>query len=247
MTVAAVILAATPDSALADADGMPAVRRIADAAWSGGATPIVVVSFDPDGSVAAALAGAPVTLAEPAPNELGPAAQMARGADVARAEVVETDAFLMWPARMTWVGPETVTSLIETHGTVADAMLLPTWEGDTGWPALVPMSLLDRTRTIAPDQMPGDILAALVNSGATERRLGEGHGRTGQRRSDGPIGIEGDDDDRRRPARPGNVRDPSDSRHPVGIGQGRFRRGGKDHRGDGHRGVSAWAPSTSSV
>jgi len=171
MTVAAVILAATPESALADADGMPAVRRIADVAWSGGATPIVVVSFDPDGSVAAALAGAPVTLAEPAPNELGPAAQMARGADVARAEVVETDAFLMWPARMTWVGPETVTSLIETHGTVADAMLLPTWEGDTGWPALVPMSLLDRTRTIAPDQMPGDILAALVNSGATERRL----------------------------------------------------------------------------
>jgi hypothetical protein len=85
MTVAAVILAASPDSALADADGLPGVRRIADAAWSGGATPIVVVSFDPDGMVAAALAGAPVTLAEPAPADGGPAAQMARGADVARA------------------------------------------------------------------------------------------------------------------------------------------------------------------
>ena len=49
MTVAAVILAACPESALADADGLSAVRRIADAAWSGGATPVVVVSSDPDG------------------------------------------------------------------------------------------------------------------------------------------------------------------------------------------------------
>ena len=53
MTVAAVILAASPESALADADGMPGVRRIVDVAWSGGATPIVVVSFDPAGAVAA--------------------------------------------------------------------------------------------------------------------------------------------------------------------------------------------------
>ena len=113
MTVAAVILAASPESALADADGMPGVRRIADVAWSGGATPIVVVSFDPDGAVAAALAGAAVTLAEPAPPEHGPAAQMARGAEVALGEVGDTDAVLLWPARMTWVGPETVTSLIE--------------------------------------------------------------------------------------------------------------------------------------
>ena len=53
MTVAAVILAASPDSALADADGQPAARRIAEAAWSGGAIPVVLVSFDPEGRVAA--------------------------------------------------------------------------------------------------------------------------------------------------------------------------------------------------
>src|SRR5207249_700199 len=110
MTVAAVLLAASPESALADADGVPAIRRIVDAAWSGGATPVVVVSFDPTGAVGAALAGASVTLAEPAPQEQGPAAQIARGADVARAEVVETDGVLLWPARLTWVGPETGTS-----------------------------------------------------------------------------------------------------------------------------------------
>src|SRR6185295_9603045 len=125
MTVAAVILAASPESALADADGMPAVAGIADAAWSGGATPIIVVSFDPDGAVATALAGAPVTLAEPVPAERGPAAQMARGTEVALAEVVETDAVLLWPARMAWVGPETITSLIETHGTREGDLLRP--------------------------------------------------------------------------------------------------------------------------
>ena len=32
------------------------------------------------------------------------------------AEVSETTAVLLWPARMTWVGPETITSLIEAHG-----------------------------------------------------------------------------------------------------------------------------------
>jgi CTP:molybdopterin cytidylyltransferase MocA len=171
MTVAAVILAASPASALADADGLPGVRRIADSAWSGGATPIIVVSFDPDGAVASALAGSPVTLAEPAPPEAGPAAQMARGADVARSEVVETVAFLIWPARMTWVGPETVTSLIETHGTAADTLLRPTWDGEPGWPVLVPVAQLDRMRRISPERMPADIVDELVAGGAQQRLL----------------------------------------------------------------------------
>lgn len=171
MTVAAVILAASPASALADADGLPGVRRIADSAWAGGATPIIVVSFDPDGAVATALAGSPVTLAEPAPAEAGPAAQMARGADVARSEVVETDAFLVWPARMTWVGPETVTSLIETHGTATAAMLRPTWDGQAGWPVLVPVAHLDRLRAVSPERMPADIVDDLVAGGAQQRLL----------------------------------------------------------------------------
>jgi CTP:molybdopterin cytidylyltransferase MocA len=169
MTVAAVILAASPDSALADADGSPAVRRIADAAWSGGATPIVVVSFDPDGAVAAALAGAAVTLAEPAPQEHGPAAQMARGADVARAEILDTDAVLLWPARMTWVGPETVTSLIELHGTASEALLRPTWEGEPGWPVLLPLAALTALRGVAADRMPADVLDDVIASGVADR------------------------------------------------------------------------------
>jgi CTP:molybdopterin cytidylyltransferase MocA len=157
MTVAAVILAARPESALADADGVPRVRRIADAAWAGGATPVVVVSFDPDGSVAAALAGAPVTLAEPAPVERGPAGQMVRGVDVALELVPETDATLIWPARLCWVGPETVTSLIEASGSAPGTILRPTYHGEAGWPLLVPIAQLERLRGQPVDRMPDAI------------------------------------------------------------------------------------------
>ena len=168
MTVAAVILAASPESALADADGSPGVRRIADVAWAGGATPIVVVSFDPDGAVATALAGTPVTLAEPAPPERGPAAQMVRGAEVAGAEIAETDAVLLWPARMTWVGPETVTSLIELHGTLPDRLLRPIWDGEPGWPVLVPLAALPALRSVGPHRMPPDVLADLIAAGVPD-------------------------------------------------------------------------------
>lgn len=171
MTVAAVILASSPESALANADGLPAVRRLADTAWSGGATPIVVVSFDPDGAVATALAGAAATLAEPAPPEHGPKAQMARGADVALSEIAETDAVLLWPARLAWVGPETVTSLIELHGTAGTELLRPTWEGEPGWPVLLPIEYLGALRTVAADRMPGEILDDLATAGVPMREV----------------------------------------------------------------------------
>jgi CTP:molybdopterin cytidylyltransferase MocA len=175
MTVAAVILSASPEGAVADADGLPSVRRIADAAWSGGASPIVVVSFDPDGAVAAALAGAPVTLAEPAPPEGGPKAQRARGVEVALAEVRETSAALIWPARLTWVGPETITSMIEAHGVLRDRMLTPTFDGEAGWPVLLPVPALETLRAVAADRMPADVMADVRAAGvaATELDLGD--------------------------------------------------------------------------
>ena len=171
MTVAAVILAASPESALADADGVPSVRRISDVAWSGGATPIVVVSYDPDGHVAAALAGAPVTLAEPAPAEGGPVAQIRRGIDVATAMIVETDAAIVWPVRLTWVGPETVTSLIEAHGVDAEPMLRPAFRGEAGWPVLLPIPHLDALRNVGPDRMPDDVLADISTNGVPLRTI----------------------------------------------------------------------------
>jgi CTP:molybdopterin cytidylyltransferase MocA len=171
MTVAAVILAASPQSALAEADGMPAVRRIADAAWAGGATPIVVVSADPEGAVAAALAGSPVTLAEPAPPELGPKGQMVRGAEVAAAEILDTDAVLLWPARLAWVGPETITSLIELHGTAPGDVLRPTWDGEPGWPVLLPVDVLAALRAVGPERMPADVMDDVNAAGVADRRV----------------------------------------------------------------------------
>lgn len=171
MTVAAVVLAATSDSAIADADGMPSVRRIADVAWAGGAVPIVVVAADPDGTVAAALAGAPVTLAEPAPLALGPVGQIARGIEIATNEIRETEAVLVWPALYTWVGPETVTSLIEAHGTNAGSLLRPVFEGEPGWPVLVPVEQLDALRAAGSERQPDEIIASVVAAGVAEVRL----------------------------------------------------------------------------
>lgn len=166
MTVAAVILAATPESALADADGVPRVRRIVDAAWSGGALPVVVVSFDPDGAVAAALTGASVTLAEPVPAPEGsPVAQIRRGIDVASGIVNGIDGALVWPARMGWVSPETITSMIEAHGVQRGAVLQPTFEGETGWPVLLPQEGVATLASVAPDRMPPDIVADVIASG----------------------------------------------------------------------------------
>ncbi|TAK00369.1 MAG: hypothetical protein EPO36_09090 [Chloroflexota bacterium] len=170
MTVAAVILAASIESALADAAGVARVRRIADSAWAGGATPIVVVAPDPDGTVALALAGAPVTLGAPAPHEGGPVAQIVRAIELAIAEISDTDAALIWPARLCWAGPETVTSLIEAHGVDRERLLRPAFRGEAGWPVLLPLGGLAAFRALSPTLMPDDLLAALVEGGSIEAR-----------------------------------------------------------------------------
>jgi CTP:molybdopterin cytidylyltransferase MocA len=161
MTVAAVILAATTDAALADTQGQPRVRRLVDVAWSGGALPVVVVAPDPDGAVARALTGSEAIHEGPAPLEQGPVGQMTHGAERARAEVLDTTAVLIWPARMVWVGPETITSLIEAHGVDTTTLLRPAWRGEPGWPVLLPTTHLGELATLGPDAMPDAIIANL--------------------------------------------------------------------------------------
>lgn len=138
MTVAAVILAAPRDSALADADGTPAVRRVADTAWAGGATPVVVVG-EPDPALDAALATAEAAIAPADPAGGGPAAHLRRGLAAAIRTVAGTDAVLAWPARMAWVDAETVTTLLAAHGADREAVLRPVHDGEAGWPALLPL------------------------------------------------------------------------------------------------------------
>ena len=141
MTVAAVILSPTADDAVAPSLAQPRVRRIVDIAWSGGALPVIVSAPDPIGQVAAALVGSEAVLAPRGTVDPGPGggAGFLHGAEAALSEVRDTSAVLLWPARMTWVGPETVTSLIEAHGVDRDTVLRPTWHGDPGWPLLLPV------------------------------------------------------------------------------------------------------------
>ncbi len=165
MTVAAVILSATADGAVADADGMPRVRRLADTAWAGGAIPVIVVAPDPDGDVAEALAGSEATLVTPADPVLGPAGQIARGIRAATEAVGGTDAALVWPARLCWADAETLTSLIEAHGREPGAIRRPAWRDDAGWPALVPVRALPSLDEVAADRMPDEVLADLTAAG----------------------------------------------------------------------------------
>jgi CTP:molybdopterin cytidylyltransferase MocA len=161
MTVAAVILYRNIDGALADAAGRTAVRRTVESAWAGGATPIVVVSFDADGRVSAALAGSPAALAEPAAVESGPVGQMARGIEVARDQVSETEAVLIWPGRMAWVDAETVTSLIEAYGARRGAVLRPVYNAEPGWPVLVPVEQVPTLVALGPALMPDVLMEQL--------------------------------------------------------------------------------------
>ena len=171
MTVAAVILAASPESALADADGLPAARRIAEAAWSGGAIPVVLVSFDPEGRVAASIVGSEAGLVEPAPVAGGPVGQICAGIDGAVALVGETDAALVWPARMTWPDPETITSLIEGHGADPGAILRPAYDAEPGWPVLVPIARLELLRGLGSERMPDQLIDDLAAAGVSVRLL----------------------------------------------------------------------------
>ena len=108
---------------------------------------------------------------------------MVRGAELAAAEVRETTAVLLWPARMTWVGPETITSLIEAHGPDPATVLLPGWQGEPGWPVLVPLAHLDALRAIAPDRMPLDVIHDLVAAVPARVDRGRRPGRHPRRRT----------------------------------------------------------------
>jgi CTP:molybdopterin cytidylyltransferase MocA len=167
VTVAAVILA-TPDAALADADGVPGVRRIIDSAWAGGAVPIIIVADDPR-AVAGAIAGsAAQAVASPG---AGASSQIMAGAAAAADRIEDTSGVLVWPAAMVWVGPETVTSLVEAHGPYRQELLRPAYDGTPGWPVLVPGDRLPGLATGGEGGTAEDVIEGLVAGGARVRQL----------------------------------------------------------------------------
>ncbi len=150
MTVAAIILAPHPDAALAAAGATSRLRRLVEVAWSGGAVPTVVVGSDPEGRLAAALAGAEANCVADPPAPADAVGAALAGLDEAARIVEATDAALLWPVTMAWVDPETVTSLIETHGADRTSLLRPTYAGEPGWPVLVPRDVLETWRSLPP-------------------------------------------------------------------------------------------------
>ena len=170
MTVAAVILAVRPESALADADGLPSARRIAEAAWSGGAIPIVLVSVDPSGALERALTGTEAARVEPDPGS-GLAGLARRGIEAALELVGETDGVFLWPVEMTWPDPETITSMIEAHGTDPEPILRPEFDGQPGWPVLVPIGHLERLGALPANLEPEQLVEALSLDRSNGRTL----------------------------------------------------------------------------
>ena len=173
MTVAAVIFSASAEEAAAPVDGVARVRHVADAAWSGGAMPVMVVAPDPGGTVAGALSGSAADLVTPTPADVGTGAAglIAAGIEAAVASVGETTAAVLWPARMTWIDAGTITALIEAHPATPGAVLRPTWEGQPGWPALVPLAVLDALRAMSPGLSPDRLLGVLEERGVPVRLL----------------------------------------------------------------------------
>ena len=85
--------------------------------------------------------------------------------------VGETDAALVWPARMTWPDPETITSLIEGHGADPGAILRPAYDAEPGWPVLVPIARLELLRGLGSERMPDQLIDDLAAAGVSVRLL----------------------------------------------------------------------------
>jgi CTP:molybdopterin cytidylyltransferase MocA len=171
MTVAAVVLVPEAALALIPLDGVAAVRRVVRAAWSGGALPTVVVSPQaPPPGLASVVEDLDVTLVAPDPNEPHGIAWFVHGLRVAMGSVAETRAALLWPVKMAWLDPETVTSLVEAHGAAPQAIVRPSFDGVPGFPILVPSEYL-----AALDALSGkhgeEAVAALVAQGVAQRIL----------------------------------------------------------------------------
>ena len=170
MTVAAVVLVPEPTAALAPADGEPALRRLVQAAWSGGALPTVVVASATPEELSQAVAELGLTLTCPTVDEPHGIAWFVNGMRTAVATVAETSAALLWPFKFVWVDPETVTSLVEAHGATPNAIVRPAYAGQPGFPVLIPVALIERLATLS-GQHGEEAVQSLVSAGVPIRQI----------------------------------------------------------------------------
>ena len=88
--------------------------------------------------------------------------------------VADTDAALVWPARLAWVDAETVTTLIAAHGDDRESVTRPAWQGEPGWPALVPVRHLGAFAALDATRMPNELLDDLEAAGVPFRVIESG-------------------------------------------------------------------------
>jgi CTP:molybdopterin cytidylyltransferase MocA len=170
MTVAAVILVPDPATALSEAEGVAAIRRVVQSAWAGGAMPVVAVSNEsPEAaSVGVALEGLPASFLQP--NAPAGARWFGAGMSHARTRVRETTAALLWPCRFAWIDPETITSLIEASGAAPDSIVRAAYQGLAGFPIVVPATLAARFDA-EPKLHAYELVESLASDGAEFRLL----------------------------------------------------------------------------
>jgi len=94
--------------------------------------------------------------------------------DAAIRLVADTDAALIWPARLAWVDSETVTTLIAAHGENRGVVLRPAFGGEDGFPVLLPVAHLAAFRALAADRLPGELFEDLAAGGVPVRRIETG-------------------------------------------------------------------------
>ena len=130
MTIAALILA-DPQS-LTKGSPSPALTRLIEAAWSGGAHPILIAGLSVEHNFA------------PLAQTTEASGQKAAGAEALKL-VGGTSALLTLPIAHAGVDPETITALIAAHGREANVVLRAAFNGSAGPIQLTPLSLLEQT------------------------------------------------------------------------------------------------------
>ena len=157
MTVAAVVLAASPASALADADGTPGVRRIADIAWAGrrdAGRRVLVRSRRRRGrrrSRTPRSRSSTRSTRERGPGRPDRERHRGRGAGSSPRPTPRSCGRRAWPG---WT-PRPSRTLIETHGEDRDAVTPPGVPAATpGSPSCCRSRTSTRFAALAADRMP---------------------------------------------------------------------------------------------
>ena len=124
MTVAAHI--AVSGAPTAPGVARPELSRLVEAAWSGGAQPILI-------------SGLSAGEAAPTLSRATSSAEFSAVAADALSEVAGTTAVITLPLSHAGVDPETITALIAAHGREGERVLIASWNGEAGPIRLTPI------------------------------------------------------------------------------------------------------------